>query len=98
MLYHLREPLRGLEHVRALTRELAVIESAAVEVASDAPLIEFAESDEVNGDPTVWFVPSERALGLCHAAGSRSVEVVDATTSTPRGSLADYRLTVHARP
>ncbi len=85
----------------SLTGELAVIESAAIDVASDAPLIEFAERDEINGDPSVWFVPTERALlGLCRAAGFRTVDGVNRTEPQPaaRGGVADYRLTVHARP
>jgi tRNA (mo5U34)-methyltransferase len=102
VLYHLREPLRSLSRLRSLTRELAVIETAAVRVEGleDAALIEFIEGDELNNDASNWHVPTEQALhGMCRAAGFSNVETIDAGPDLQaRGKFADYRLTVHARP
>ena len=101
VLYHLREPLRGLERLRTLTHDLAVIETAAIRIEGhdDASLIEFLEGDELNGDESNWHVPNERAvLGMCRAAGFSSAEAIARTeTSSRRGKVGDYRLIVHAR-
>lgn len=72
VLYHLREPLTALERVRALTREVAVIETEAIAVLGmpGARFLEFHESGGLRGDYTNWFVPTEKALlALCEAAG-----------------------------
>lgn len=101
VLCHLREPLLGLERLRSMTRELAVIETAAIKVEDqeDASLVEFIPNYEVSFDPTTWYLPTEKALrGMCDAAGFSSVEVVDELEVQSRGKITDYRLTVHARP
>ncbi len=101
VLYHMREPLRALERVRSVTGELAVIETAAIEVPDrSGPFLEFVPGYEINKDPTNWFFPTEEAvLGMCHAAGFSSVTPVGrlAESTRPTG-IVDYRLTVHARP
>lgn len=102
VLYHLREPLLGLERLRSMTRQLAVIETAAIRVEDheDAALIEFIPEYELNFDPTTWHLPTEKALrGMCQAAGFSAVDVVAAELEQPpRNRITDYRLTVHARP
>jgi tRNA (mo5U34)-methyltransferase len=102
VLYHLREPLIGLERLRSVTRELAVIETTAIKVEDheDAALIEFIPDYELNFDPTTWHLPTEKALrGMCHAAGFRTVDLVASELEQPpRNKITDYRLTVHARP
>jgi tRNA (mo5U34)-methyltransferase len=101
VLYHVREPLRALERVRAFTKELAVIETAAIELPDrSGPFLEFVPGYEINKDPTNWFFPTEEAvIGMCHAAGFSSVEPVGRLAEHPRDNgILDYRLTVHARP
>jgi tRNA (mo5U34)-methyltransferase len=101
VLYHLREPLLGLERLRSVVRELSVIETAAIKVEDqeDASLVEFIPTYDTNFDPTTWYVPTENAIrGMCGAAGFRSFEVVDELAVQSRGKIKDYRLTVHARP
>jgi tRNA (mo5U34)-methyltransferase len=101
VLYHLREPLLGLERLRSVTRELAVIETAAIRVEGqeEASLVEFISKYQANFDPTTWYVPTERALfGMCDAAGFSSIEIVDELEVQSRGRIRDYRLTLHARP
>jgi tRNA (mo5U34)-methyltransferase len=102
VVYHLREPLRGLERLRSLTREVAVIETAAIRLEghADAPLLEFIERSDSVYDPTTWFVPTEQALhGLCRAAGFTRVETIDRGAKlASRGQRSDYRLVAHAWP
>jgi tRNA (mo5U34)-methyltransferase len=78
-LYHVKEPLMGLERLRRITREVAVIETHAVAVEGygDANLMLFHPGDELGGDFTNWYVPTEAALhGLCRAAGFSRVTTV----------------------
>jgi tRNA (mo5U34)-methyltransferase len=101
VLYHMREPFRALERLHSVTKELAVIETAAIECESlgDRPLLEFIEGGEINGDDSNWFLPTEAAVSaMCRAAGFRMVETVDRDFRSAREpDLVDYRLTLHAR-
>ena len=77
VLYHLPEPLSGLRRVRELTKEVAVIETEAIEVLGypEHRLLMFFPADELGGDFTNWYAPTLPALhGLCRAAGFRAVE------------------------
>jgi tRNA (mo5U34)-methyltransferase len=101
VLYHLREPLLGLERLRSVTRELAVIETAAIRVSDheDANLVEFIPKYDRTFDSTTWYVPTENALrGMCDAAGFGTFDVVAELEVQSRGRITDYRLTAHARP
>jgi len=101
VLYHMEDPLRALRRVAAVTREMAVVETAGVRAAGleDRALCEFFESDELEGDPSNWWAPNARALaGLCRAAGFRRAEVVEPLESagaTPEG-VQRGRLVAHA--
>lgn len=79
VLYHMPEPLTALERVRAVTREVAAIETVAIQVPGreDERLIEFHAGNELGGDFGNWYVPSPAALeALCLAAGFGRVETV----------------------
>jgi tRNA (mo5U34)-methyltransferase len=79
VLYHMQDPLRAMRRVAAVTREVAVIETAAVVVQDqeDRALVEFFPEDGLGDDPTNWWAPNETALhGLCRAAGFARVETV----------------------
>jgi tRNA (mo5U34)-methyltransferase len=108
-LYHVKEPLGALERLRRITREVAVIETHAVVVEGyrNASLMLFHPGDELGGDFTNWYVPTEAALhGLCRAAGFSRVTSVrshafdDGEPVAPGGSIVpafrDFRVTVHA--
>jgi tRNA (mo5U34)-methyltransferase len=86
VLYHMKEPLRALERVRNVTREVAVIETYAIDVPglrSEGVLV-FHPGDEVNADFGNWFAPSADALRrLCTAAGFGRVEIVAGPPSVP---------------
>jgi tRNA (mo5U34)-methyltransferase len=103
VLYHLPEPFSALRQVRRLTREVAVIETAAIELPDCSPLLAFHAGGELDADHTNWFSPSEAALhDMCRAAGFRRME----TRMGPprrrrlrsRGSPRGCRLVVHAYP
>ncbi|MBO0713642.1 MAG: methyltransferase domain-containing protein [Acidimicrobiales bacterium] len=72
VLYHVLDPFAALRRVRALTREVAAIETAAIRVVGHrrAALIGFVAGDELGRDHTNWYVPTEAGLHqLCRAAG-----------------------------
>jgi tRNA (mo5U34)-methyltransferase len=77
VLYHLEEPLTGLRRVRELTKEVAVIETEAIEILGypNNNLLFFFPGDELGGDFTNWYAPTLPALhALCRAAGFSRVE------------------------
>jgi tRNA (mo5U34)-methyltransferase len=81
VLYHVKDMLGALKKVASMTREVAVIETDAVEFPGyeDSALCEFFESDELNFDPTNWWAPNVKALvAMCRASGFDRVEVVQA--------------------
>ena len=108
VLYHVREPLSALERIRALTSEVAVIETEAVcgLRVGRARLIEFHPGGELGGDHTNWFVPTESALhALCRAAGFRRVETrlgppsrTRLAADEARGALGLRSRTAHDSP
>jgi tRNA (mo5U34)-methyltransferase len=102
VLYHLEAPLVALRRLRAVTRGVAVIETAAIAVLGheDRPLAEFFPADELSNDPTNWWAPNLAALtGMCRAAGFAKVRVVQAPRARPplrRHRVERYRAIVHA--
>ena len=103
VLYHLEEPFTALKRLSLVTRELAVIETAAVLLPAheDIGVFEFYESSELGADIGNWFAPNLTGLAkACRAAGFKDVR---ATSRPPLGTgdttamhLRRYRLTVHA--
>lgn len=77
VLYHMQNPLESLKKLAEFTKEIAIIETHAVEVhGHNQPLAEFYPEKELNGDPTNWWGPNLSGLiGLCKAAGFTRVEV-----------------------
>jgi tRNA (mo5U34)-methyltransferase len=78
VLYHMKEPLRALERLRAVTDEVAVIETQAVHIAGlgTQNLMQFFGGEFV-GDYGNWFVPTlEGLVQLALAAGFAEVKPV----------------------
>ncbi|MGH9108911.1 MAG: hypothetical protein ACRDY3_05515 [Acidimicrobiales bacterium] len=79
VLYHMKEPLTCLERVRAVTGEVAVIETEALHLQhmEASPLCQFRAADEVGGDFGNWWVPTLPALeALVRSAGFGSATTV----------------------
>jgi tRNA (mo5U34)-methyltransferase len=86
VLYHMKEPLRCLERVRAVTREVAVIETAAIWMPSAAgvPLVRFLAGSELNRDFGNWYQPNIEGLeALAIAAGFSRTHVVQGPPVPP---------------
>lgn len=94
VLYHMKEPLSCLERVRAVTREVAVIETQALHVQGleHERMLQFHAGGEVNNDFGNWYVPSEPALhSLCRAAGFSSVKTVLGPPAIPTAGPPSVR-------
>ncbi len=70
VLYHLRNPLLGLEKMCALTRDTAFVETFVTDDGTAPCTMEFYETDELGGQIDNWFGPSVQcAAALCRSAG-----------------------------
>jgi len=83
VLYHLKHPVLGLEIVCSLVSEVAVIDTYVIdggnwqEHADDIPVMEFYETDELNGNLDNWTGPTVGCvLAMCRAAGFARVELL----------------------
>jgi len=92
-----------MQKVASLTKDVAVIETEAMEVpgAADMALCEFFPTDELNKDHSNWWSPNLKALcGLVQAAGFTRVEVVQGPPKVADMKAGDpplrYRAVVHA--
>jgi tRNA (mo5U34)-methyltransferase len=106
VLYHMREPLTALQRVRQVTKQVAVVETAAIEIRGHRrdSILQFVAGNDLNQDYGNWYVPTEAALHeLCRAAGFSRVVARRGVSSSPRDvvkrvrrSKGYYRLLVHA--
>jgi tRNA (mo5U34)-methyltransferase len=79
VLYHMKEPLTCLERVRAVTKEVAVIETEAVHLSGmeHEVLLQFHAGMSLQIDYGNWYVPTMLALhNLCRAAGFNEIVTV----------------------
>jgi tRNA (mo5U34)-methyltransferase len=80
VLYHLKDPLGGLEKVASLTRPGGrVIIDTVVDTKAlfDRPVMAFYPSAELNNDPTNWWVPNLPALtSMMAVSGFSKIESV----------------------
>ncbi len=94
VLYHLRHPLRALEIVCALTKNLAIVDSFVVDDeganATPIPWMEFYEHTELGNQVDNWVGPTLPCLlALCRSAGFARVEYTGTTHQHAR--IACYR-------
>jgi tRNA (mo5U34)-methyltransferase len=95
VLYHMKEPLSALERVRAVTKEVAVIETEAVHIQGldDEALLQFYAGSSLRTDFGNWYVPTIEALrNLCRAAGFSSVRTVAGPPDPPAAASSPAQL------
>ncbi|MGA2594537.1 MAG: DUF1698 domain-containing protein [Bryobacteraceae bacterium] len=77
VLYHLRNPLLGLERICAITKDTACVESFVTDDGAAPCTLEFYETDELGGQIDNWFGPSVKCLSaLCRSAGFARAELL----------------------
>jgi tRNA (mo5U34)-methyltransferase len=62
VFYHLVDPIRALQNLAAVTRDVAVIETHLDLSATDRPAMVFYPGTELNNDPTNWWGPNRRCV------------------------------------
>ncbi len=80
VLYHMKEPLTSLERLRAVTKEVAVIETEALHLQGleHEALLQFHAGSSLRTDFGNWCVPTIEALhNLCRAAGFSEVRIIN---------------------
>ena len=94
VLYHLRNPLLGLEKICAITKDTAFVESFVTDDGSSAPCnMEFYETNELGGQIDNWFGPTVQcAAALCRSAGFARVNLE--YVSERRAGITCHRLWV----
>ncbi|MBI1979894.1 MAG: DUF1698 domain-containing protein [Elusimicrobia bacterium] len=98
VLYHVHNPFEALKRLASVTKTLAIIETEAIVIPEweNSALVEFYETNELNGDVNNWWAPTQKALaGLCRAAGFKKVDCLTkppSTPQTPAPSLSDFIL------
>ena len=94
VLYHMKEPLTCLERLRAVTKEVAVIETEAMHLHGfeDLVLMRFYAGSSLQTDFGNWYVPTMEALrNLCHAAGFAATTPVVGPPEPVAAPVADFR-------
>ena len=75
VLYHLRNPLWGLETVGRLTNSLLIVETEMDAVDYPRPLMVFYPGIELGGDPTNWWGPNRQCVeAMLRDVGFRHIE------------------------
>jgi tRNA (mo5U34)-methyltransferase len=92
VLYHLRDPLRALERVSSVTKNMLILETVVDMVGISRPAAAFYPGRELNDDPTNWWGPNQAAVeGMLHSVGFTRVELITPTKSAPfRAARAAY--------
>jgi tRNA (mo5U34)-methyltransferase len=87
VLYHIEDPMRALRRLRAVTRELAIIETEAVVVPGfeHEAMWRFFPGAELNADVSNWWAPN--LAGLCGALEAAGFARVDVRRGPPAALL-----------
>jgi tRNA (mo5U34)-methyltransferase len=100
VLYHMPEPLTCLERVRAVTKEVAVIETEAVHLQGldHEALLQFYAGSSLHTDFGNWYVPTIEALrNMCRAAGFSEVRTIIGPPAAPPEPAPGVRLRLGRR-
>ena len=77
VLYHMRDPLRALERVAAVTGERLILETQIELAQSRKPVMVFFPGAELAGDVSNWWGPNPAAVeAMLRSVGFRRVERV----------------------
>ena len=76
VLYHMKDPLNGLEHVASVAKDHVIVSTAVDLVRLRRPAAAFYPGSEYNEDPTNWWGPNPAAVvGMLKAVGFSRVQV-----------------------
>lgn len=94
VLYHLKDPLGGLERAAAMSHDLLVVETTTTMNHIAEPVLRFYLGDELGGDSTNFFSPNEACLlNMLRECGFSRFQTVINKLDLP---TVNDRLIVHA--
>jgi tRNA (mo5U34)-methyltransferase len=100
VLYHMRDPMRALEAVSSVTRELLVVETLSDMNFTRRPVVAFYPSSYLDGDHSNWWGPNIAAtVAMLEEFGFARVEVINKRGPLGRVRMAARNLgnVVHSR-
>jgi tRNA (mo5U34)-methyltransferase len=76
VLYHLKDPLGGLERVAAMTNECLIIETETAQNHLDVAVMRYFLGDELNSDNTNFWAPNIKCLeNMCREIGFKRFNI-----------------------
>lgn len=94
VLYHLKNPMSGLNKVRKLTAETLILETHVSCEELDYPAMKFYPEKELCDDGSNWWAPNVKCLeGMLRSNGFDNYTIVDRSEF-----LDDYRLILICTP
>lgn len=80
VLYHMRHPLLSLEKVSSVTKDMLILETEIDTIGGKRPAMMFYPENELNNDPTNWWVPNPQAVkDMLKDVGFKKVKMVSRT-------------------
>ena len=94
VLYHLKNPLGGLEIISSVTKEFAVIETEVDALDYAEPVMRFYQGPELNNDPTNFWAPNIPCLeNMLAEVGFKRTEI---SSVDPMPASGRWRAVAHA--
>jgi tRNA (mo5U34)-methyltransferase len=94
VLYHLKDPLGGLERAAAMSHDLLIVETTTTMNHIAEPVLRFYFDDELGGDKTNFFSPNEACLlSMLRECGFSRFQTVITKLDLP---VKNDRIIVHA--
>ena len=96
VFYHLKNPLRALECVSRVTKEMLVLETYVDELKNRRPTMAFYPGTENNSDPTCWWGPNVKCVeAMLKTVGFKKTRVVSLKKHRGFPSPNTGRLVIH---
>ncbi len=77
VFYHLRNPLRALECVSRVTKEMLILEAFVDELKNSRPAMAYYPGTDDNPDPTSWWGPNVKCVeAMLKTVGFKKTQVV----------------------
>jgi len=94
VLYHLKNPLGGLEQMSKMTNDLAIVETVVDQLQNPDPVLRFYLGTELSRDPTNFFAPNYKCLeNMLREVGFKRIKF---TPAQPPAGATKSRAHVHA--
>lgn len=86
VLYHLKDPLAGLEHIAKVAGEMLIVETVTALNDFSFPVARFYRGDELNADVTNYWAPNTACLeAMLYEVGFNEIEIVASPSWPPYG-------------